>query len=528
MDVGVVGRYMVEPYPRGACETAPVVLLHGFAGTARHWDRVIAELPSGRYATATPSLTDAAPLTPDGVTDLVARAGARAAILVGYSMGGRLALHSALAIPDRIARLVLISASAGIDDARSVRRAEPQTTHSRRRSRRTRSSGSWRAGARCRCSPPTRTGSPRRSPQTSAAARRRARSDAPRAGTGRDGADVGSTRLAGDAGGHPGRRARRRLRAGGAAAWRRASAARTFRARAGRGAPRGSAGRRRGRARALRGQASRYRPSPGPRGTTISPRTTRSCGGGVSNSSSVARPHAGSGARRPPRATRRRCPSVRRRSTPGRPRRRCSHERGRCEQGADAAAAGDLQADGVGNARGEGAGHRGGLVDRDAQWDTLAELPRLLQPAHRLLDELEPVGAELGEHVLGFLDAPRAVGVESQARAGADRFAHRRDPFEIPLHADLELDARVSVGDGVGGRSRGARRHLCGDARVHGDGRCRRLAQQIADRTAGALACQIPQRDVDRRERLGQVVQRATRVEQRTAAAADAAATGAR
>jgi 2-succinyl-6-hydroxy-2,4-cyclohexadiene-1-carboxylate synthase len=45
--------------------------------------------------------------------------------LAGYSMGGRLALHTALAHPGRIARLVLISTSAGIEDAseRARRRA---------------------------------------------------------------------------------------------------------------------------------------------------------------------------------------------------------------------------------------------------------------------------------------------------------------------------------------------------------------------------------------------------------------------
>jgi 2-succinyl-6-hydroxy-2,4-cyclohexadiene-1-carboxylate synthase len=44
--------------------------------------------------------------------------------LVGYSMGGRLALHVALALPDRVQRLVLIGASPGIadPDARSQRR----------------------------------------------------------------------------------------------------------------------------------------------------------------------------------------------------------------------------------------------------------------------------------------------------------------------------------------------------------------------------------------------------------------------
>jgi 2-succinyl-6-hydroxy-2,4-cyclohexadiene-1-carboxylate synthase len=95
----------------------PVVLLHGFAGTARHWDRVIAELPAGRFAPVALNLTNADPLTPDGVTRLVSSAtAAEPAIVVGYSMGGRLALHAALAIPDRVVRLVLISASAGIED----------------------------------------------------------------------------------------------------------------------------------------------------------------------------------------------------------------------------------------------------------------------------------------------------------------------------------------------------------------------------------------------------------------------------
>jgi 2-succinyl-6-hydroxy-2,4-cyclohexadiene-1-carboxylate synthase len=96
----------------------PVVLLHGFAGTARHWDGVIAELPEGRFAPLALNLSDADPLSADGVTRLVSGAtAAEPAIVVGYSMGGRLALHAALAIPDRVSRLVLVSTSAGIEDA---------------------------------------------------------------------------------------------------------------------------------------------------------------------------------------------------------------------------------------------------------------------------------------------------------------------------------------------------------------------------------------------------------------------------
>jgi 2-succinyl-6-hydroxy-2,4-cyclohexadiene-1-carboxylate synthase len=47
----------------------------------------------------------------------LAAAGGRATY-VGYSMGGRLCLHAALARPDAVRALVLISATAGLDDPR--------------------------------------------------------------------------------------------------------------------------------------------------------------------------------------------------------------------------------------------------------------------------------------------------------------------------------------------------------------------------------------------------------------------------
>ena len=93
-----------------------LILLHGFAGTARHWDRVIAALPPGRFEPLALELADARPLSADGVADLVAARGGERFVMAGYSMGGRLALHAALALPERVARLVLLSTSAGIED----------------------------------------------------------------------------------------------------------------------------------------------------------------------------------------------------------------------------------------------------------------------------------------------------------------------------------------------------------------------------------------------------------------------------
>src|SRR5512133_1704338 len=99
-----------------------VVLLHGFAGTGRAWGGVIGRLDPERYTALAPDLRghgaarDARPVSFDGcAADVLAAAPGRFA-LCGYSMGGRVALHVALAGPRRIARLVLVATTAGIED----------------------------------------------------------------------------------------------------------------------------------------------------------------------------------------------------------------------------------------------------------------------------------------------------------------------------------------------------------------------------------------------------------------------------
>ncbi len=100
-----------------------LVLLHGFSGTGRAWDGVVERLRPESYRPLALDLpghgenTDlaAASSFDSCVADVLARSPARFA-LCGYSLGGRVALHVALAAPARVTRLVLVSTTAGIED----------------------------------------------------------------------------------------------------------------------------------------------------------------------------------------------------------------------------------------------------------------------------------------------------------------------------------------------------------------------------------------------------------------------------
>lgn len=110
--------------------TSPIILAHGFTQTARSWTH-IQQLLAERGAPRTVAVD----LPGHGVAgDVHADLWGSAAHLVefgghgtyiGYSMGGRVCLHAALANPGAIERLVLISTTAGIDDdtERDQRRA---------------------------------------------------------------------------------------------------------------------------------------------------------------------------------------------------------------------------------------------------------------------------------------------------------------------------------------------------------------------------------------------------------------------
>jgi 2-succinyl-6-hydroxy-2,4-cyclohexadiene-1-carboxylate synthase len=116
----------------GEREPESLVLLHGFAGTGRTWEGVLAHLPPERYRPLALDLPGhgsqaemSGPLGFDVCVASVLDWSPRRFALCGYSLGGRLALHVALAAPERVSRLVLVASAPGIEDAceRAQRRA---------------------------------------------------------------------------------------------------------------------------------------------------------------------------------------------------------------------------------------------------------------------------------------------------------------------------------------------------------------------------------------------------------------------
>ncbi len=115
-------------------EGTPVTLLHGFTQSKRSWHEIIEQMPDG-WKWVVPDLRGhgdtqvrpGAPHTMDACRDdllmLWDHLGISRTHLVGYSMGGRLALHVATTRPERILSLLTIGAHAGLEeDAREGRR----------------------------------------------------------------------------------------------------------------------------------------------------------------------------------------------------------------------------------------------------------------------------------------------------------------------------------------------------------------------------------------------------------------------
>lgn len=127
-------RYTV----RSAGGGPALLLLHGFTGSSetwasfvpdlsRHWRVIAPDLP-GHGGTPPPAdvhtyrMDDCA----HDIASLLDVLDVEQAIVVGYSMGGRLALHFAVRFPERVRTLVLESASPGIVDPNERRARREQ------------------------------------------------------------------------------------------------------------------------------------------------------------------------------------------------------------------------------------------------------------------------------------------------------------------------------------------------------------------------------------------------------------------
>jgi len=105
----------------GALKDQPVLLLHGFGQTGQVWRPVVELLDE--FDCICPDLpghgaaSNVEPISPDSLVSLVLdlASGENPPLLIGYSMGGRLALRAAISSPNSFSGLVLVSTTAGIE-----------------------------------------------------------------------------------------------------------------------------------------------------------------------------------------------------------------------------------------------------------------------------------------------------------------------------------------------------------------------------------------------------------------------------
>ena len=120
-----------------------LLLLHGFTATGRSWDPVRRRIAAAAYGEVlAPDLRghgEASAIRPATIEACVGDLRQdRPYTLCGYSMGGRIALHLALADPSAVRRLVLVSTTAGL--------ADPEARGERRRADEELAEGIERAG----------------------------------------------------------------------------------------------------------------------------------------------------------------------------------------------------------------------------------------------------------------------------------------------------------------------------------------------------------------------------------------------
>lgn len=131
--VNGIDVFVEEVNPQG---TKTLVLLHGFTGSTKTWQHVVRQLPkslrcilvdlTGHGQTSAPENVAlySMPTQLDTLNELFEQLHLEKFTLLGYSMGGRVALSYAVKYPDHIEQLVLESASPGLksEEERAARK----------------------------------------------------------------------------------------------------------------------------------------------------------------------------------------------------------------------------------------------------------------------------------------------------------------------------------------------------------------------------------------------------------------------
>lgn len=125
----------------GSADNPPLLFLHGFMGSCRDWTPIIGrlqdqfhciavDLPGHGQSRCDDPAQFAMPAAADAVIELLSYLRIGAIGLIGYSMGGRLALYLAVHFPERFTHLVLESSSPGLRTAaeRATRRTWDEAT----------------------------------------------------------------------------------------------------------------------------------------------------------------------------------------------------------------------------------------------------------------------------------------------------------------------------------------------------------------------------------------------------------------
>ncbi|MGN7401310.1 2-succinyl-6-hydroxy-2,4-cyclohexadiene-1-carboxylate synthase [Cytobacillus praedii] len=135
VDIWGSAHKQTEPAAMG---NIPLVLLHGFTGNAGSWRKlkphferysdVLAIDIVGHGKTGAPADISRYTITSAArdIDWILEKAGIEKANILGYSMGGRLALTFALTYPNKVGKLILESASPGLEeeDQRAARRIQ--------------------------------------------------------------------------------------------------------------------------------------------------------------------------------------------------------------------------------------------------------------------------------------------------------------------------------------------------------------------------------------------------------------------